>query len=177
MGMNERTGKSFSERQPFAVNSILQDRKGMFWFGTTANTFIYDGKTFSLFTDNGKPFKNVYSIIEDRKGNIWLGGTRYDGNTFTNLTNGSILCLYEDRNGNIWTTSSISPSETNWVLSRYEAKSLDNKEPTITEIKPELGALFTILESYDGSIWLGADGVYRYDGKTFHDFRSKELRK
>ena len=40
MGMNEDiTGKSFSERQPSAVNSILQDRKGMFWFGTTVNTF------------------------------------------------------------------------------------------------------------------------------------------
>ena len=177
MAMNEVTGKSFSERQPYAVNSILQDRKGMFWFGTTVNTFIYDGKTFSLFTDNGKPFKNVFNIIEDRKGNIWLGGTRYDGNTFTNLTNSSILCIYEDRNGNIWTTSSTSPSEKNWVLSRYEANSIDNREPTVTIIRPELGAIFTILESYDGSIWLGSDGVYRYDGKTFQDFKSKELRK
>lgn len=173
----DRTGKTFSERQPFAVNSILQDRKGMFWFGTTVNTFIYDGKTFSLFTDNGKPFKNVFNIIEDRKGNIWLGGTRYDGNTFTNLPNSSILFLYEDRNGNIWTTSSSSPSDQNWVLSRYEAKSLDTKEPTVTEIKPELGALFTILEAYDGSIWVGSDGAYRYDGKTFQDFKNEALKK
>jgi ligand-binding sensor domain-containing protein len=166
---------------------VLEDRKGnlwfaskdsgVYWFGTTVNTFIYDGKTFSLFTDNGKPFKNVFNIIEDRKGNIWLGGTRYDGNTFTNLTNSSILCLYEDRNGNIWTTSSISPSEKNWVLSRYEGNSIDNQEPTVTIIKPELGPLFTILESYDGSIWLGSDGAYRYDGQTFHDFKSKVLQK
>ncbi len=178
MGMHEdRAGKTFSERQPSAVNSILQDRKGMFWFGTTLNTFTYDGKTFLQFTDNGKPFKNVFTIIEDRKGNIWLGGTRYDGNTFTDLNSKSILCLYEDRNGNIWTTSSVSPSERNWVLSRYEGKSIDSQEPTVTILKPELGPLFTILESYDGSIWLGSEGVYRYDGQTFQDFRSKELRK
>jgi ligand-binding sensor domain-containing protein len=176
-GMKEdTTGKTFSERQPSGVSSILQDRKGMFWFGTTLNTFIFDGKTFSLFTDNGKPFKNLYSIIEDRKGNIWLGGTRYGGGTFTNLTQNAVLYVYEDRNGNIWTSSSRS-SEQNWILTRYEAKSLDNKEPNVTEIKPEVGAIFTILESYNGSIWFGSDGVYRYDGKTFQDFKSKELRK
>lgn len=177
-GMKEdTTGKIFSERQPSAVNSILQDRKGSLWFGTTVNTFIFDGKTFTLFTDNGKPFKNVFNIIEDRKGNIWLGGTRYDGNTFTNLPNSSILCLYEDRNGNIWTTSPSSPSDNNWVLSRYEANSIDNQDPTVTILKPELGPLFTILESYDGSIWLGSDGAYRYDGQIFHDFKSKVLQK
>jgi ligand-binding sensor domain-containing protein len=172
----DRTGKSFSERQPYGVNSIIEDRTGKFWFATNVNTFIYDGKTFSVFANKGKPFKNVGNIIEDKKGNIWLGGTRYDGSTFTNFTSSSVLYVYEDRNGNIWTSSS-RPNEQNWVLSRYEAKSLDNKEPTVTEIKPELGALFTILESYDGSIWLGADGVHRYDGKIFYDFKSKDLRK
>ena len=36
-------------------------------------------------------------------------------------------------------------------------------------------ALFAVLEANDGSIWYGAvDGVYRYDGKTITDFRSKE---
>ncbi len=64
----------------------------------------------------------------------------------------------------IWTSSRSRPSDQNWVLSCYEAKSLDNNKPTVTEIKPELGAIFTILETYDGSIWLEAeDGVYRYD--------------
>jgi hypothetical protein len=54
---------------------------------------------------------------------------------------------------------------------------LDKKEPTVTQIKPELGPIFTILEAYDGSIWVGSDGAYRFDGKTFHDFRSRELEK
>ena len=35
-----------------------------------------------------------------------------------------------------------------------------------------------ILEANDGSIWFGAlgpeSGVYRYDGKTITDFKSKE---
>lgn len=173
----DHTGEIFLDRPPFEVTSIIEDKTGKFWFGTRGNTFVYDGITFSVFTNNGRPFIGVGTIMEDRNGNIWLGGTRYDGNTFTDLTKSSVLFIYEDRNGNIWTTSATSPTNQNWVLSRYEVKSIDNKEPTVTVIKPDLGPLFTILEAYDGSIWLGSDGVYRYDGETFHDFKSKGLEK
>lgn len=171
----DQTGKIFLDRPPFEVTSIIEDKTGKFWFGTRSNTFVYDGRTFSIFTKNGKPLIGVGTIIEDRNGNIWLGGTRYDGNTFTNFTQSSFV--YEDRNGNIWTSSVSRASDQNWVLFRYEAKSLDNKGPSVTEIKPDLGPIFTILEAYDGSIWVGSDGAYRFDGKTFHDFRSEELQK
>ncbi len=37
------------------------------------------------------------------------------------------------------------------------------------------GMLCGILEANDGSIWFGSiNGVYRYDGKTITDFKSKE---
>ena len=40
------------------------------------------------------------------------------------------------------------------------------------------GMLCGILEANDGNIWFGAlgpeSGVYRYDGKTITDFKSKE---
>lgn len=176
--MNEdQTGKIFLDRPPFEVTSIIEDKTGKFWFGTRGNTFVYDGKTFSVFTNNGKPFTGVGTIIEDKNGNIWLGGIRYDGSTFINFTRNSVLYVYEDRNGNIWTSSANQSSDQNSVLSRYDAKSLDNKKPLVTEIKPEVGVLFAILEAYDGSIWLGSDGVYRYDGKTFQGFKNKELQK
>ena len=47
------------------------------------------------------------------------------------------------------------------------------KKPTVTEItnKP---MIFGILEDDKGNIWFGADGVYRYDGNTITDFKSKE---
>jgi ligand-binding sensor domain-containing protein len=77
-GMNEdRTGKSYPDiRPPKFVNSILEDKTGKFWFGTRDKAFVYDGKTFTVLTNKGKPFTNVGTIIEDKKGNVWLNGKR-----------------------------------------------------------------------------------------------------
>lgn len=176
--MNEdRTGKTFPNRRPYEVNSIIEDKTGKFWFATRGNTFVYDEKTFTVFTHEDKPFKNVRSIIEDKKGNIWLGGPdglwRYNGSTFTNFTQRFVGYIIEDKKGNIW-TSSGSDSNLGWALSKYDGKSLSIKKPTVTAIanKP---MIFGILEAHDGSIWFGAfDGVHRYDGKTITDFKSKK---
>jgi ligand-binding sensor domain-containing protein len=194
--MNEdRTGKTFPNRRPYEVTSIIENKTGKFWFATRGNTFVYNGKTFTAFSHNGKPFKNVRSIIEDKKGNIWLGGNdglwRYDGSTFTHFTQKFVGYIYEDKKGNIWTSSERDNNQA-WALSRYDGKSFSNqvwalagyngkslsdKKPTVTEItnKP---MTFGILEAFDGSIWFGAvDGVYRYDGSTITSFNGKEGQK
>ncbi|HTK18463.1 MAG TPA: two-component regulator propeller domain-containing protein [Mucilaginibacter sp.] len=168
------------------INAIVEDKTGKFWFGTRGYVSVYDGKTFTTLTNkDGKPFTGVRSIIEDKKGNIWLGGYdglwRYDGRTFTNFTQNIINYIYEDKKGNIW-TSSESADDRWWVLSRYDEKSLTDKKPVVTEIKSKYkgnkGMLYGILEANDGSIWFGgSDGVYRYDGNTITDFKSKEGRK
>jgi ligand-binding sensor domain-containing protein len=176
----DRTGKTFADRSPYGVNSILEDKTGKFWFGTTGNTFVYDGSAFTEVTNNSKPFTSCGSIIEDRKGNIWLtsnGLWRYDGTNFTNFAENPVLYLHEGRSGNIWTSSPKDGAQ-NWVLSCYHTKSFDSKKPTVTEINPGVGALFGILEAYDGSIWFGAaDGVHKYESKTIADFIAIEGKK
>jgi ligand-binding sensor domain-containing protein len=188
----DRTGKTFPNRPPYEVTSIVEDKTGKFWFATRGRTFVYDGKTFTVFAHDGKPFTNVRTIIEDRKGNKWLGGPdglwRYDGSTFTNFTQKFVGYIIEDKKGNIWTSSERNNNQAwaltwydgkplpnqAWALSRYDGKSLSDKKPTVTEItnKP---MTFGILEDDKGSIWFGAmDGVYRYDGNTITDFKSKE---
>ena len=181
-GVSRYDGKSFrnftsKEGLSNDVMTIIEDKKGKFWFGTTGNTFVYDGKTFTVFTYNGQAFTNVWSIIEDKKGNIWLGGGdglwRYDDGTLTNFTQHSVTYVYEDKRGNIWTSGGSNGK--GFALSRYDAKSLYDKKPTTAEIKSRIPNLFRILEANDGSIWFGAfDGVYRYDGNTITDFKSKE---
>ncbi|MEP7377859.1 MAG: two-component regulator propeller domain-containing protein [Chitinophagaceae bacterium] len=175
--IEDKTGKSFPDLTSGtnAAFPIIEDKTGKVWFGTNGNTFIYDGKTFNVFRDNeGNAIKDVWSIIEDEKGNIWLGGNglwHHDGSTLTNFTKNAVRYVYEDKKGNIWTNGFNDKGI--FAFSRYDKKSLSDKKPTITEIKQSLN-LFGILEVNDGSIWFGAfDGVYRYDGNTITDFKSK----
>jgi ligand-binding sensor domain-containing protein len=194
-GASRYDGKLFQNyMMTGGVNSIIEDKTGKFWFATADNTFVYDGKTFTVFTHNGKPLTNVRSIIEDKKGNIWLGGKdglwRYNAGTFTNFSQNFVGYIYEDKKANIWTSSEnakgqdwtlslsdqrflsgLASTRGQWLLSRYDEKSLSDKKPTATEItnKP---MIFGILEDDKGSIWFGAvDGVYRYDGSIITDFR------
>lgn len=174
-----QTGKIFPnlQRPPNEVTSIIEDKTGKFWFGTRGNAFVYDarmaegqGKAFTIVTHDGIPFKNVRWIIEDKKGNIWLGGPdglwRYDGSAFTNFSKKFVGYIYEDKNGNIWTSSEGANNQ--WVLSRYDEKSLSNNDTAAIEIKPNEGMLFGILEANDGSIWVGTlNGVKRIEKNSY----------
>ena len=186
--IEDSTGKSYSNivSGSNGANPIFEDKTGKLWFGTNSSTFIYDGKTFTVVSDQkGRTITNVWSIIEDKRGNIWLGGDglwRYDpsaslragGSTFTNFSENNIRYLCEDKSGNIWGSGSVNGK---WALFRFDEKSLSDKKPTVIEITESLN-LFGVFEANDGNIWFGSfDGVYRFDGKTITDFKSKEGQK
>jgi ligand-binding sensor domain-containing protein len=171
------------------LTTIMEGKTGKLWFGTRGEPCFYDGKTFTVLKNkDGKAFNNVWSIIEDKKGNIWLGDNdgfwRYDGSTITKVSERGAAAIIQDKKGNIWTTGPVNPPGGQvWALSRYDQKSLYDKNPTVTEIMSieGTGALCGILEANDGSIWFGGlglgSGVYRYDGKTITNFMSKEGQK
>jgi hypothetical protein len=195
VGASRYDGKSFrnfTTKDGFPSNSIrllLEDKIGRLWFGAQGeNMFVYDarlndevgqGKTFTVLKNkDGKAFNNVWSIIEDKKGNIWFGDVgglwRYDGSTYTKVSQKGAYDIIEDKNGNIWTTGEVKPYG-DWALSLYDGKSLYNKNPNVTEITAGQSGFLGLLEANDGSIWFGSfNGVYRYDGKTITDFKSKE---
>jgi ligand-binding sensor domain-containing protein len=205
-GSSRYDGKSFrnfTTKDGFPSNSIrllLEDKTGKLWFcAQQENMFVYDGKTFTVLKNkDGKAFNNVWGITEDRKGYIWFGATiiedkrgdtsfvsqglwRYDGKSYTKVSQKGAYAIIEDKNGNIWTTGADEPPRNGqaWSLSRYDAKSLYSKKPTVTEIMSiKDGMLLGILEDAKGNIWFGSgSGVYRYDGKTITDFKGKEVQK
>ncbi|WP_225309645.1 ligand-binding sensor domain-containing protein [Larkinella humicola] len=177
-----------------AITTILEDKTGKLWIGTREEACFYDGKTFTVFRNqDGKTFNNVWGMTKDKKGAIWFGATiiedrkgdtlivktglwRYDGRVFTKINQKGTSAIIEDKNGNIWTTGAVKSNGVGeWKLFRYDQKSLYNKNPTVTEIISIKKMLCGILEASDGSIWFGSlNGVYRYDGKTITDFKSKE---
>ncbi len=204
-GASRYDGKSFrnfTTKDGFPSNSIrllLEDKSGKLWFGAQGESmFVYDGKTFTVLKNkDGKTFTNVWGITEDRKGNFWFGATiiedkrgdtsfislglwRYDGSTYTKVSQKGAYGIIEDKNGNIWTTGADKPQGIGqvWSFSRYDQKSLYNDQPTVTEIKSQPGMLLGILEDAKGNIWFGSGvGVYRYDGKTITDFKDKKSQK
>ena len=193
-----RSFRNFTTKDGLSNNdltTIMEDKTGKLWFGTRGDACYYDGKTFTVLRNkDGEAFYNVWGIAEDRKGNIWFGGSivkkregstlfldgglwRYDGSTITKVSQRGASAIIQDKEGNIWTTGEVNPQV--WALSRYDADSLYNKMPAVTEIKSGGPMTFLgILEADDGSIWFGSGGpqscVHRYDGKTITDFKSKE---
>lgn len=198
-GVSRYNGKSFrnfttKDGLPNnGITTIMEDKTGKIWIGTRGDACFYDEKGFTVFKNkDGKAFYNVWSIIEDRKGCIWFGGSivkdkkgdtlfvenglwRYDGHTYIKVSQRGASAIIEDTKGNMWTTGSVNPNGTGlWTLSRYDQKSLYTKKPAVTEIMSINKMLCGALEASDGSIWFGSlNGVYRYDGKTITDFKSK----
>ena len=106
------------------VLCILQDSRGIMWFGTREGLNRYDGYTFTVYK-NDPANKNsisgnfISALIESRDGDLWIataggGLCRYNisKNQFTaykndaknksSLSSNYINSVAEDKNGNIW---------------------------------------------------------------------------
>ncbi|WP_207420288.1 ligand-binding sensor domain-containing protein [Desertivirga brevis] len=149
--------------------SILEDRRGNFWFGSIgAGVYYYDGSSFKNYTSKeGLAGNEVTSIYEDKIGNIWFGTTEgvshYDGRSFRNYTvkeglpNNVVNWIFEDKSGKIWFGTSGNTSTFD-----------GDKFTTITNNDQPLKNVWSIVEDKNGNIWLGAaSGLWRYDGKFF----------
>ena len=124
----------------------------------------------------------MVTIIEDKEAIRFVNGLwRYDGSTFTKVSQRGAYAIIEDKKGNIWTTGAVNPMGRSGHFPVMMQKSLYNKKPTVTEImsgEPECfwGFWKLTMEVFGLELWdLG--GVYRYDGKTITDFKSKEGQK
>ncbi|HXS36054.1 MAG TPA: two-component regulator propeller domain-containing protein [Flavipsychrobacter sp.] len=173
--------------------SIMQDKKGILWFGATDGVYCYDGKTFTAFFDNHNAIndsnltlKSVRCIYEDKKGNIWFGSGPmafeglcvYDGKALTRVklkNENWIRSITEDGNGNLL------------LATRHIGVITFNGEnfsdfPTPQNLKKDL--LNYIFTDREGHIWYASDyvndddittgGFWRFDGKSFNEFTKKD---
>lgn len=144
------TQNSAHELSAYAVYSHLKDSKGNLWFGTQSmGVCRFDGTTFTWFTEKGLAGPAVLAIFEDRKGNLWFGNNgaglfKYDGKLLTNFT---------------------------------KEEGLSNDQ-FLKNNKPGPGTLarvYSINEDNQGDLWIGTvdAGVWRYDGKKFTNYTTK----
>ena len=152
------------------LRSIIQDRDGVIWFGTTGGVGRYDGKSYTTFTKkDGLADNHVWTIFEDRDGTIWFGTerggvSRYDGKkweTFTTrdgLANNFATNIFQDSKGYIW----IGFGTERGGVSRHDGK----KWETFTTRDGLANSYVTnIFRDSKGYLWIGTEGggLSRYD--------------
>ena len=59
---------------PLTAGTVLRDRNGGLWIGTTAHGIVhsYEGKTSAFAHEDGLSSDQVYALFEDREGSIWV---------------------------------------------------------------------------------------------------------
>ena len=160
------------------VNASLEDQSGNIWLGTYIGVNVYNGESFTHYTETEGLSNNlVWSILEDQSGNIWLG-TRggvsvFNGESFTHytetegLSNNTVWSIAEDRSGNIWLGTDGGG------VSLFNGESFTHyteKEGLSNNI------VISILEDESGNIWLGTEGggVSLFDGESFTHYTENE---
>ena len=150
------------------VFSLLQDRYGFIWLGTSNGLVRYDGVNMTVFQhDPDNPdspaFRIAYSLLEDSKGNLWIGSaysglfylnraterfTHYyhDPQDSTSLSADAIAFIHEDRRGDIWlVTGDLDyPNRLTHYLDRLD---------------PETGIITRFRHNQDDPHSLGSDQV------------------
>ncbi|MDX2474997.1 MAG: two-component regulator propeller domain-containing protein [Candidatus Krumholzibacteria bacterium] len=126
-------------------------------------------------SSNTGPQVIARSILQDSKGGYWLatwnGLMRYDGTTFTNVTNEEGLRRYrafsllEDHQENIW-LGTIGAG-----VYRYDGSTFTN---FTTDDGLVNNSVISMMQDRDNNIWFGAMGATKYDGTNFTSFTKED---
>ena len=163
------------------VVDIVQDQRGLMWFGTLGGLNVYDGYSFRRISSdprdpNALAGVDVARLMVDRDGAIWVAGIidssgwldRYDpvsgrvdhlpSGLFgsPNLPGSATVGLYQDGDGIVWIG-------TNAGLHRHDPVSGETRLHVDRQLADEpLGGVTDIGPSPDG-LWLATTtGLYRY---------------
>jgi len=160
------------------VNAFLEDQNGNIWLGSYIGVSIYNGETFTHFTENEGLSNNlVRSILEDQNGHIWVGTSGggvsvFNGESFTHytenegLSHNSVRAILEDQSGNFWlgTGGGVSLFNGESFTHYTEKEGLSNND------------VLSLAEDQNGNIWVGTDGggISLFNGKHFTHYTENE---
>ena len=161
------------------IYCMLQDQKGLMWFGTQDGLNKYDGYTFTVYRYNDQDPNGISDIFiqdlyEDHRGFIWVatlsgGLNRFDRSTenFTayqhrpddngSLRSNKVNTIFEDGAHRLWVGTSLGLDLMNDSLSgftHYKLSENRNGDVPVT----------CIYEDRHKNLWVGTEkGLNRYD--------------
>jgi Osmosensitive K+ channel histidine kinase len=162
------------------VRSIMRDRQGFLWIGTSLGLNRYDGeriKTYENDPDNPHSLmsRDIISLQEDANGNIWIAGWNYfqvylrDHDAFfepapilnnLGIPSGKMKFFHTDKEGNLWIVSDYSLFYYNFAEKHLEEYSLQNRSDISGMVRD--GAYFYVLDNGNNLFKLHiVDGVWK----------------
>ncbi len=166
------------------VATMLQDSRGLMWFGTLGGLNVYDGYRFeALPIDPRDPEAlagvSISQLLQDSRGRIWVAGAagwldRVDPVTreithvaqsvagASDRPGSNAMALHEDAAGNLWIGS-------NTGLHRYDAATdtVQMHADARGDAPPPLSAVTAIVAGDEGRLWLGTpNGLARFNPDT-----------
>ncbi|GJG85477.1 hypothetical protein tb265_06580 [Gemmatimonadetes bacterium T265] len=158
------------------VTSIIRDRRGFMWFGSTHGVSRYDGRRVrSYAAEPGDPHSLAHDVVndvyEDHAGTLWVatdhGLSRYEParddfvtylRTEDDGTPRSIKCVREDRRGTLWVGTGRG-------LYQLDRRSGIARRVPLDPAGAAAPAVLTLVVGRDGALWVGTQqaGLYRVD--------------
>ncbi|MGB5848798.1 MAG: two-component regulator propeller domain-containing protein, partial [Ignavibacteriaceae bacterium] len=179
------------------IHPIFEDDSGILWIGTSEGGLNKLDRKKGFFThykhkpDNLNSLINndVFSIIEEKPGLLWIGSRgglsrfdikknqfmnfKYDSKNPQSLNYDYVYSLHIDRSNNLW-IGTIGGGLNKLILN-------ENKKapPVFTHYKNNLNdphsisgnSVTAIYEDNDGFLWVGADGLNKFDKRKEKFFR------
>ncbi|WP_238885137.1 two-component regulator propeller domain-containing protein [Clostridium sp. YIM B02551] len=171
-----------------SVQTILQDKSGYMWFGTSDGLNRTDGQEFKILKYSDKQNDSISSsyisdMIEDEEDNFWVGTSNglnklnKDGklikkygmnNSNEGLSHYNIWAVTEDKNGDIWIGTENG-------LDIFDKKNETFKKYFYSkDVEIGLSNNFVTALTFDdnGNAWIGTK-----DGLNFYDVKTKKFKR
>jgi ligand-binding sensor domain-containing protein len=186
----------------FRLSGLMLDREGILWVRTWEGVAFFDGaafvplelplpKTVDLL-DYHTTMDWVTEINQNGEGNLWVGrdgygASRYDGQSWTHYTeadglpSNNVQEIHHDRAGNVWFGTRVAERDHpdpdqragKGGLTRYDGKTMQSfpEHPGLHH-----SDTYSIYEDRSGDLWISTigEGVYRFDGTSFTNYRLRK---
>jgi len=163
------------EKATHFVCSLLEDREGNIWVGTSGDGLIRLRKrrVTMITTAEGLPAGGAGPILEDAWGNMWIG----TDNGFCQLSQGKLRSYFTRSpklNNDIWNLAALYMDKAGFLWIGKDNSIARFKDGKATEYWFEqIRRVFAITEDSQGRMWLGTqDGLAHFrDGKIIKIYK------
>jgi len=152
------------------IQSLLADRSGALWIGTSAGLFRFYGGTLDRMpVSDPLASASILSLLEDREGNLWVGTEtgglhilrdqrfRVEG-VREGLPSDKITSVVEDRSGHLWVGTNGGGLHNHESGGRV--RNLDVRDGLLSDV------ILSLAPAPNGDLWVGTpDGLNRIRGR------------